>query len=161
MKYTHRKRNDINRTSQVPVQEKPQMRKSNFSLVTKSELSLVKQTAMRLKISENSLRAKMVSYLNAVEQYKKDTYMDIPGYVRVGKNKCCNSKVTKSLSKWFIDCVTCPPQDDSVFSHWIIDCGSSSVEVDCDTGNDAGYTDGGEFGNTGCITRDMGCNQAA
>tara|TARA_Y100000361_G_C11151704_1_gene341479 strand:- start:1532 stop:2014 length:483 start_codon:yes stop_codon:yes gene_type:complete len=160
MKYTHKKRNDITQTNRV-IQRKKNHPISNFSMVTKGKMSLLKQTSMRLKISENTLRAKMVSYLNAVEQYKKDTYMDIPGYVRVGKNQCCSSQVTKSLSKWLIDCITCPPQDDSVFGHWLIDCGSSSVEIDCDTGNDAGYTDGGEFGNTGCVTRDMGCNQAA
>tara|TARA_B100001094_G_scaffold75447_1_gene71861 strand:+ start:4256 stop:5071 length:816 start_codon:yes stop_codon:yes gene_type:complete len=45
--------------------------------------------------------------------------------------------------------------------NWLIDCGGSSVSVDCDTGNDAGFVDGGQWGNTNCVTKDMGCNIVA
>ena len=47
---------------------------------------------------------------------------------------------------------------------WLIDCGSSgSVSVDCETGNNAGFTDGGSvsYGSMTCTTTTDSCNQPA
>ena len=52
----------------------------------------------------------------------------------------------------------------STNSYWLLDCDNGQqIDVDCDTGNDGGYSDGGEisFGTVTCTTRDMGCNQPA
>jgi len=50
---------------------------------------------------------------------------------------------------------------DDVFGYWELDCGSSSVTVTCEQGNDAGWVDGGSFDDTACKTMDRGCNQVA
>ena len=47
----------------------------------------------------------------------------------------------------------------STEGYWWIDCGGGSgTDIDCETGNNAGYEDGGQLGETGCTTQDMGCN---
>ena len=124
-----------------------------------SKQSLVNKASIKMNIAAPTLKAKLTSYLDAVEIYKSDTNLSIPGHIKIYQD-CCSSYVAQSLNHWTFSCQKCDDNDNSV-NHWLIDCGGSSVSVDCDTGNDAGYTDGGSFGNTGCVTRDMGCNIVA
>ena len=124
-----------------------------------SKQSLINKASIKMGISSTTMKAKILSYLDAVEIYKRDTNFSIPGYMKIHR-KCCSSYVAQNLNNWTFNCTKCDDEHDSV-NHWLIDCGGSSVSVDCDTGNDAGYTDGGSFGDTGCVTRDMGCNIVA